>query len=108
MRSGRPTVRLFLLAVAGALPPLILAAILLLEPPPWLSRLSPATGLVVFTLLTAGWWAEVSIVGARGLGDDVKAMVELAQRGRAEGGIGSAPAGAVDRLALMLDERNRQ
>ena len=108
MGSGRPTVRLFLLAVAAALPPLILAAILLLEPPPSLSRFSPATGLVVFTLLTAGWWAVVSIVGARGLGDDVKAMVALAQRGRAEGGIGSAPAGAVDRLALMLDERNRQ
>jgi signal transduction histidine kinase len=58
--------------------------------------------------LTAAWWAVVAIVGARGLGDDVKAMVELAQRGRAEGGIGPGPAGAVDRLALMLDERNRQ
>jgi len=108
MRFGRPTVRLFLLAVAAALPPLILAAIFLLEPPSWLARISPATGLVVFTLLTAAWWAVVAIVGARGLGDDVKAMVELAQRGRAEGGIGLGPAGAVDRLATMLDERNRQ
>ena len=108
MRFGRPTVRLFLLAVAAALPPLILAAILLLEPPRWLSRFSPATGLVVFSLSTAAWWAVVAIVGARGLGDDVKAMVDLAQRGRAEGGIGPGPAGAVDRLALMLDERNRQ
>ena len=76
MRSGPPTVRLFLLAVAATLPPLILAAILLLEPPSWLSRFSSATGLVVFTLLTAAWWAVVAIVGARGLGDDVKAMVE--------------------------------
>jgi len=108
MPFGRPTVRLFLLAVAAALPPLILAAILLLEPPGWLSRFSPATALVVFTLLTAGWLAVVSIVGAGGLGDDVKAMVELAQRGRSEGGIGPGPAGAVDRLALMLDERNQQ
>ena len=108
MRSGPQTVRLFLLAVAAALPPLILAVILLLEPPSWLSRFSPATGLVVFTLLTAGWWAVVAIVGARGLGDDVKAMVELAQRGRAEGGIGPGPAGAVDRLGTMPDERNRQ
>src|SRR5438105_5687545 len=108
MRSGPPTVRLFLLAVAATLPPLILAAILLLEPPSWLSRFSSATGLVVFTLLTAAWWAVVAIVGARGLGDDVKAMVELAQRGRAEGGIGPGPVGAVDRLGSMLDERNRQ
>src|SRR6476659_975771 len=98
MRSGPQTVRLFLLAVAAALPPLVLAVILLLEPPSWLSRFSPATGLVVFALLTAAWWAVVAIVGARGLGDDVKAMVELAQRGRSEGGIGPGPAGAVDRL----------
>jgi signal transduction histidine kinase len=108
MNLGRSTVRLFLLAVAAALPPLILAAIALLEPPPWLSRFSPATGLVVFSLLTAGWWAVVSIVGARGLGDDVKAMVDLAHRGRVDGSIGPASAGAVDRLGLMLDERNRQ
>jgi signal transduction histidine kinase len=108
MRSGAPTVRLFLLAVAAALPPLILAVIVLLEPPSWLSRFSPATGLVVFALLTAAWWAVVAIVGARGLDDDVKAMVALAQRGRTEGGIGPGSAGAVDRLGTMLDERNRQ
>ena len=107
MPLGQPTVRLFLLAVAGALPPLILAAILLLEPPSW-PWLTPASGLVIFTLLTTAWWAIVSIVWARGLGDDVSAMVELAQRGRAEGGIGPGPAGAVDRLAMMLNERNRQ
>src|SRR5438067_6265270 len=107
MPLGQPTVRLFLLAVAGALPPLILAAILLLEPPSW-PWLTPASGLVIFTLLATAWWAIVSIVWARGLGDDVSAMVELAQRGRAEGGIGPGPAGAVDRLAVMLNERNRQ
>jgi signal transduction histidine kinase len=108
MRSGPPTVRLFLLAVAAALPPLILAVILLLEPPSWLSRFSPAAGLVLFALLTGAWWGVVAIVGARGLGDDLKAMVELAQRGRTEGNIGPGPAGAVDRLGAMLDERNRQ
>src|SRR5207302_11357635 len=36
------------------------------------------------------------------------ARVAPAQRGRAEGGIGPGPAGAVDRLGTMLDERNRQ
>src|SRR6266513_2764131 len=89
MPLGQPTVRLFLLAVAAALPPLILAAILLLEPPAW-PWLSPASGLVIFALLSAAWWAIVSIVWARGLGEDVSAMVELAERLRAspiQGGV---------------------
>jgi signal transduction histidine kinase len=115
MDLGRPTVRLFVLAVAAALPPLILAAVALAEPP-WLFRFGTGTALLVFLLLTGAWAAVVTVLGSRGLSADVAAILELARRGRSvPGGSGAegdgaitSPGGAYERLAVMLEERNRQ
>ena len=115
MDLSRPTIRLFLLIVAAALPPLLLAIIALSEPS-WVSRFGAGTLLLVFVFLTIAWGAIVTVIGGRGLSADVAAMLDLARRGRSlsggaategDGAIGS-PGGAYERLATMLDERNRQ
>jgi len=115
MDLSRPTVRLFLLIVAAALPPLVLAVIALSEPG-WVSRFGAGSILLVFLFVTAAWAAVVTVIGSRGLSADVAAILELARRGRSPSGSGAAdgegaigsPGGAYERLAIMLEERNRQ
>ena len=115
MDLGRPTVRLLVLVASAALPPLVLAAIALVGPP-WLFRFGTGTALLVFLLITAAWAAVVTVVGSRGLSADMVAILDLARRGRtiATGGgtetdTGtSSSRGAYERLAVMLEERNRQ
>jgi signal transduction histidine kinase len=115
MDLGRPTVRLFVLAVSAALPPLVLAAIALVGPS-WLFQFGAGTALLVFALITAACAAVVTVVGSRGLAEDASAMLDLARHGRSssliggsegDGFIGSS-GGAYERLAVMLEERNRQ
>jgi signal transduction histidine kinase len=102
MDLGRPTVRLFLLTVAAALPPLIVGIAVVLQQD-WPRRLGPGFVLIVFALLALGWAAVISVIGGRALGSDLQGMLELAERGRSTSG-----SGAVERLAGMLEERNRQ
>lgn len=115
MDFSRPTVRLFLLIVGAALPPLVLAVIALSEPS-WVARFGAGSILLVFLFVTAAWAAVVTVIGSRGLSADVAAILELARRGRSpsaggatdgDGATGS-PGGAYERLAVMLEERNRQ
>ena len=115
MDQGGPTVRLFLLTAAAALAPLGLALVAILEPD-LINRLGAGTSLLVFVLVTVAWSAVVTVIGARGVSADVAAMLDLARRGRSplagggpdgEGTTGSS-GGAYERLALVLEERNRQ
>jgi signal transduction histidine kinase len=102
MDLGRPTVRLFFLTVAATLPPLILGTVVVIQQD-WPRRIGPGLALLVFTLLALGWAAVVSVMGARFLGSELQGMLELAERGRSTSG-----SSAVERLASMLEERNRQ
>jgi signal transduction histidine kinase len=102
MNFGRPTVRLFLLAVAAAVPPLIVAVVALAQER-WATALGSGTLLLIVVLAGLGWAAIVAVLGGRVLGSDLQGMLELAERGHS-----SAGGGAIDRLATMLEERNRQ
>ena len=106
MDAGRPAVRLFLLFLAVALPPLVAFAALSQLAPSWLSRVGTGTTLLVVALFAVVWAAVISIVGSRLFRGDLQAILDLAERGPSSGD--SDPSAAYQRLAAALDERNRQ
>ena len=106
MDAGRPAVRLFLLFLAVALPPLIAFAALSELAPTWLTRVGTGTALLIVALFAAGWAAVVGIVSSRLFRGDLQAILDLAERGPSAGE--SDPSAAYQRLAAALDERNRQ
>lgn len=106
MDSGRPAVRLFLLLLAVALPPLAAFAVISTAAPNWLDRVGAGTVLLIVALFAAVWAVLISVVGNRLMGGDLQALVDLAERGPRDDP--SGPSGAYQRLAGALDERNRQ
>jgi len=106
MDAGRPAVRLFLLFLAVALPPLIAFAVLSELAPSWLSRVGTGTALLILALFAAGWAAVVGVTGSRLFRGDLQAILDLAERGPSADD--SEPSAAYQRLAAALDERNRQ
>jgi signal transduction histidine kinase len=106
MDAGRPAVRLFLLFLAVALPPLVAFAALSELAPTWLSRVGTGTALLIVALFAAVWAAVVGIVSSRLFRGDLQAILDLAERGPTAGE--SEPSAAYQRLAAALDERNRQ
>jgi signal transduction histidine kinase len=113
MEPSRPALRLFLLSLLVALPPLAAFAVVAVLAHRWLDRLGAGTALLIAVLLTGLWAGAVSIIAGRGLLRDVYDIVALAERGRQPG----APDGgraeaegrtALERLAAALAERNRQ
>jgi signal transduction histidine kinase len=113
MEPVRPSLRLFLLFLLVAVPPLAaFAAVAALEPA-WLDRFGAGTVLLVAGLLTALWAGTVSIVAGRGFLGDLREVLTLAERGRPRDGGVATPTdgergGALERLGAALDERNRQ
>ncbi len=111
MGTGRGAIRLFLFLVVVAMPPLVGFAVLSALAPDWLTRIGPGTALLVVALFAVIWAAIISILGSRGAGEDVAAIVSLAERGRepaARAGEEGRESAAYQRLATALDERNRQ
>ena len=113
MGSLRSGIRLFLFLIVVALPPLIVFAVLASTAPDWLERIGMGTALFVVALFAVIWAAVISVVGSRTGRDDVEAILDLAERGRAatptSGGQDAREATrAYERLATALDERNRQ
>jgi signal transduction histidine kinase len=110
--TGRGAIRLFLFLVVVAMPPLVGFAVLSAMAPDWLTRIGPGTALLVVALFAVIWAAIISVLGSRGAGEDVAAIVSLAERGREPpGGKGEEarePSAAYQRLATALEERNRQ
>jgi signal transduction histidine kinase len=112
MEAGRGAVRLFLLLALVALPAVVAFAALTGLTPGWLDRIGTGTALLVVGLFTLIWAGIVSILGSRNAGEDVEAIVSLAERGRdasaSDGEESREPSSAYQRLARALDERNRQ
>src|SRR5207244_3899994 len=76
MDAGRPAVRLFLLFLAVALPPLIAFAALSELAPTWLTRVGTGTALLIVALFAAGWAAVVGIVSSRLFRGDLQAILD--------------------------------
>ncbi len=109
MDLGRPSVRLFLALLVVALPPLVAFAFVSVFAADWLAARGVATGtqLLVGAAVTAGWAGLVAILASRMAAGEASTIVEIVERG---GGTDDAESMTAmqRRLALALDERNRQ
>lgn len=111
MSLGRPGLRLFLLLLAVALPPLGAFAWLNVQDATLLTRLGAVSEFLVLAFLTAIWAALIQVGFSRLLGSDQQAMLDVAARGSPGSGTtmgDGRSTGAIERLAAMLEERNRQ
>lgn len=98
--------RLLGLMVAVAVPPLAALAAAEVVAADVISRYGPGSTLLIATAITIAWAAVVAVGASRLLGAEADRMITLAERGRPSGSIDEG--GAQRRLALALDERNRQ
>ena len=108
---GRSTGRVFLFLLAVALPPLVAFAVADTLATDQVARLGMGTTLVIAAGVTVVWAAIVSVGASRILGGEARLMVELAERGTADGAQSTDPGAGSDaqrRLTAALDERNRQ
>jgi signal transduction histidine kinase len=103
--------RLFLLLLLVALPPLILLGILEVFASALVVRLGQGTTLLLVGLVAAVWAGIVALFASRSFGDEVRALVDLAERGYPSD-TDAPDAGSANeaqrRLTAALDERNRQ
>lgn len=100
--------RLLGLMVAVAVPPLAAFAAAEAVASDLISRYGPGTTLLIATAITIAWAAIIAVAGSRLLGAEADRMIALAERGRPNGAGSADEGGAQRRLALALDERNRQ
>jgi signal transduction histidine kinase len=98
--------RVFVALLLAVLPPLLLlvGAILLAETV--LTDIPPDMVAIIVVVGSIVWAALLGIVYTRGLGDEFRSLLTLAERGdqRVEGDLGDA----YRQIASSLDERNRQ
>jgi signal transduction histidine kinase len=101
--------RLFLLLLLVALPPLILLGVLEVFAASLIGRLGQGTTLLLVGLAAALWAGIVALFASRSFGDEVRALVDLAERGiSGETDVADPVTDAHRRLTAALDERNRQ
>jgi K+-sensing histidine kinase KdpD len=98
--------RVFVALLLAVLPPLLLLVGALLLAESILSEVAPDLVAILVVVGSIVWAAILGIVYTRGLGEDFRSLLTLAQRGDPEAG-GDAD-DAYRRLASSLDERNRQ
>jgi signal transduction histidine kinase len=114
MTPGRRSLRLLAVLLLGALPPLMVLALLAGEAPGWLH--DAGSGMVVLTALAAGtiWVALIAVVAARSLAGEARSMATLAERGVSHDRPGDDRStedgltGVQRRLVTALEDRNRQ
>jgi signal transduction histidine kinase len=99
--------RLLGFLVAVALPPLVAFAIADVVAGDLIARYGMGTTLTVAAAVTVLWAAVVAVGGSRILGAEADQMIAIAQHGR-PADAGAEEGGAQERLAVALDERNRQ
>lgn len=105
----RAASRLFVILLAVALLPLIAFAVADVLADDLLARIGMGTGLVVAAGFTVLWAAVVAVVASRTFSAESRHMVEVAEHGSRGTADGEGEGGAARRrLALALDERNRQ
>jgi signal transduction histidine kinase len=113
MNPGRRSVRLLAVLLVGALPPLVVLALLAGEAPGWLH--DAGSGVVVLSAVVLGaiWVSLIAVAAARSLAGEARSMVTLAERGvshdRADDrGSEDGLSGVQRRLVVALEDRNRQ
>ena len=99
--------RVFVALLLAVLPPLLLLVVALLLRESVLSEASPDLVAIVVVAGSMVWAAILGIVLARAVGDEVRSLVSLAERGAPRGELPDAGA-AYGHLAKSLEERNRQ
>lgn len=106
--------RLLLLLLVAAIPPLVAFAIATVLAEGWLTANGRGTALLIGTTLAIVWVALLALVGSRQFAAETQSMIELVRRGvdsdRTDAGAnGTEPlSDAQRRLATTLEERNRQ
>ena len=98
--------RVFVALLLAVLPPLLLLVGALLLTETVLRDADPDLVAVVVVVGSVVWAAVLGIVYARGLGEDVRSLLTLAERGDA--GTDPEIGDAYRQMATSLDERNRQ
>ncbi|HYI67015.1 MAG TPA: HAMP domain-containing sensor histidine kinase [Candidatus Limnocylindrales bacterium] len=98
--------RVFVALLLAVLPPLLLLVGALLLTETILRDTEPDLVAIVVVAGSIVWAAVLGIVYARGLGDDVRSLLTLAERGDA--GTDPEIGDAYRQMASSLDERNRQ
>jgi signal transduction histidine kinase len=106
----RPSVRQFGILVAAAVPPIIFLGLLLVVGEGWVESAGMGTTLLIGIGLAVGWAVVVVIVAGGGMSSDLRAVVEMTERGNAGSATadGGSSADAQRRAAMALSERNRQ
>jgi signal transduction histidine kinase len=111
---GRPSLRLVVVLLIAALPPLAAFAVGSVVAGEWVQQNGYGTALLLGSGLTVVWIAIVAVLAGRVMADEARSLVELAQHGVAtqSGGDGTRTGDsfttAQRQLASALNERNRQ
>lgn len=114
MDGGRLSLRLLALLLVAVVPLLVLFAAVMFFAADWVAQVGLGSALLLVTLAALVWVGILTVAGARRLGDDLRTMVELTERGlrRAGGPLAEASPAlggeAQRRVVAALDERNRQ
>jgi signal transduction histidine kinase/predicted transcriptional regulator len=102
-------VRLFLILLVVALPPLLVLGVLEGLGEALVGRIGQGTTLLIVALVAVLWAGIVTLVASRSMAGEVRALIDLAERGTASGEpeveAGTEP---FRRLNAVMDERNRQ
>ena len=102
-------IRLFLILLAVALPPLLVLGLIEVFAAPLVGRIGQGTTLFLVALVALGWAGIVTLMASRSMAEEVRSLVDLAERGLSDDETTAADAGgAYRRLSAVLDERNRQ
>ena len=103
--------RLFWFLLLAALPPLIILATFEALGGPLAVRLGQGATLTIVAIAAVIWVAIVTLLAARSMGSELRALVDLAERGDShpddQAGL-EASTQSHRRLSLALLERNRQ
>jgi signal transduction histidine kinase len=102
--------RLFLVLLLVALPPLVLLGILEAVADSLVTQLGQGTTLLIVGLAAALWAGVVTLFASRSMGDEVRALIELAERGspREAQETSVTETAAFRRVTAALDDRNAQ
>jgi signal transduction histidine kinase len=103
---GRPSLRLLAVLLTAAFPPLIAFGLLTLAQPTWMARVGSLLSVLIMAGAGLLWIALIAVVAARPMANDTRSIVALAERGMASTGDGLSS--AQRRLAMTLEDRNRQ
>ena len=111
METGRVSLRLFVSLLLGIVPVIVIYHLLVALAPEALDSLGRGTVLAIAVGVALLWAVFVTVVTGPIIGAEAKSMAEIAERGsrsaeRSEGE--EAQSAAQKRLAVALDDRNRQ